>query len=183
MMTISNYSRSFSLRPHRDKEMISVGEINHFNSNIFLQYSLESIAWLIHGSPWLIFISWHFTLYKHNFQPETTGCIINGEKQEQETCKKTILSHGFIFSISIWVYISVCVTRHRRLIVWQTKFHVGVAVKKTFLSPICHDLRLANDMSETTCRGSFPHGFPTGFTWSLYASLTDSVIVWIVAVG
>lgn len=70
-----------------------------------------------------------------------------------------------------------------RLTVSETKFHMGVLVKKTFLSHICHDLRLANNTSETPCSGSFTHGFPTQFSWSLYASLTDSVIVWILAVG
>lgn len=56
---------------------------------------------------------------------------MNSEKQEQETRKKTILSHGYIFSISIWVYINILRHPTHKVYCVQDKnlFYVGVVVK------------------------------------------------------
>lgn len=71
--------------------------------------------------------------------------------------------------------------------VCKAKFHVEVLVKNVFVSymswPKTCRVFQTNNTFETPCSGSFPHGFPTYFSWGLYALLTDSVIVLTLAVG
>lgn len=172
MLTISDYSQSSSLRPHMDEENISRGQrINHFRVEMY--FDIITVKSSIGN----------MKLYEPNFQLKTTGCFMTVRNRNRKCVRRPFWVMD-LFSVFLFECILAFASHgNRRLIVcvglFASRNFTWELLLKTFLSHICHDLRLPNNTSETPCSGSFPHGFPTQFTWSLNAPLTDSVIVWI----